>query len=146
MTTVDSPNVHAVAVEGTFDDCQDLVKAMFNDAPFRDRHAPVGGEQHQLGAGDGPDRLLRRPPADLLARRRSTSCVPTGNFGNVLAGWIAQQMGAPIDQLVVASNTNDILTRFFNDGDMSAATGRARRSARAWTSRCRRTSSACCSR
>ena len=59
MTTVDQPNVHAVAVEGTFDDCQDLVKAMFNDAPFRERNRPVGGQLDQLGAGDGPDRLLR---------------------------------------------------------------------------------------
>ena len=73
-------------------------------------------------------------------------CVPTGNFGNVFAGWIAKQMGAPIGRLVVASNANDILTRFFNDNDMSDTPRACRRSARRWTSRCRRTSSGCCSR
>ena len=59
MTTVHSTNIANIAVEGTFDDCQDLVKAMFADAPFRRRPEPVGGEQHQLGAGGGADPLLR---------------------------------------------------------------------------------------
>ena len=117
MTTVDSPNVHAVAVEGTFDDCQDLVKAMFADVAFR--------EQLQLSAVNSINwaRVMAQvvyyvAAADALGGP-VTMCVPTGNFGNVLSGWIAQKMGAPIDGFVVASNSNDILARFINDGDMS---------------------------
>jgi hypothetical protein len=59
MTTVDVPNVHNIAVDGTFDDCQDLVKAMFADEAVPRRGAAVGGQLHQLGPGDGADRLLR---------------------------------------------------------------------------------------
>ncbi len=122
MTTVASPNVHTAAVEGTFDDCQDLVKAMFNDAPFRQRMrlSAVNSinwarlmaqivyyvtSTHSLGA---------------TSRAPVTFSVPTGNFGNVLSGWIAREMGAPISDFIVASNSNDILTRFITDNDMSA--------------------------
>ena len=77
MTTVDSPNVRTVAIEGTFDDCQDLVKAMFNDAPFRERMRLSRREHHQLGPGDGAGRLLRRglptrwrTPLDVLRAHR----------------------------------------------------------------------------
>ncbi|MEZ5297656.1 MAG: threonine synthase [Ilumatobacteraceae bacterium] len=117
MTTVDSPNAHAIAVEGTFDDCQDLVKAMFNDAAFRD-------EMH-LSAVNSINwaRVMAQIVYYVTASRAldgtTTFCVPTGNFGNVLSGWIAQRMGAPIADFVVASNSNDILTRFINDADMT---------------------------
>ena len=76
MTTVDAPNVHDVAVEGTFDDCQDLVKAMFNDAAFRDAHPARRGELDQLGAGHGADRLLRHGGRSTLGRARCTFAVP----------------------------------------------------------------------
>ena len=122
MTTVAQPNAHAIAVEGTFDDCQDLVKAMFNDAPFRDRNrlsavnsinwARVMAQTvYYVTAAEA---LRGGPDGDV------TFCVPTGNFGNVLSGWIAREMGAPIHDFIIASNTNDILTRFVNEGDMSA--------------------------
>jgi threonine synthase len=117
MTTVDQPNVHAVAVEGTFDDCQDLVKAMFNDAPFRERN--------QLSAVNSINwaRVMAQTVYYVTAAETFvgpvTFSVPTGNFGNVLAGWIAREMGAPIRDFIVASNTNDILARFVNGGDMS---------------------------
>lgn len=117
MTTVDSPNVHAIAIEGNFDDCQDLVKAMFGDHAFRD-------ELH-LSAVNSINwaRVMAQVVYYVTASRSLagdvTFCVPTGNFGNVLSGWIARRMGAPIHDFVVASNTNDILTRFINDGDMS---------------------------
>jgi len=120
MTTVDAPNVRTLAVEGTFDDCQDLVKAMFNDAPFRDRHG--------LSAVNSINwaRVLAQVVYYISACRSllgpMTFCVPTGNFGNVLSGWIAKRLGAPIDQFLVASNSNDILTRFFRDNDMSTST------------------------
>jgi threonine synthase len=119
MTTVDAPNVHVVAVEGTFDDCQDLVKAMFNDAPFRERM--------QLSAVNSINwarvmaQVVYYVVATDLLRGSIDVCVPSGNFGNVFSGWIAQQMGAPIDQLVVASNANDILARVVNDNDMSTS-------------------------
>ena len=97
MTTVDAPNVHAVAVDGTFDDCQDLVKAMFNDAAFRERMSLSRGELDQLGAGHGPGRVLR--DGDRSLAWPVTSACRRGNFGNVFAGWIAQRMGAPIERL-----------------------------------------------
>jgi threonine synthase len=117
MTTVDSPNVHAVAIEGTFDDCQDLVKAMFADAAFR--------EELHLSAVNSINwaRVMAQTAYYATAAAALagpiTVCVPTGNFGNVLAGWIARHMGAPITDFIVASNANDILTRFVNGGDMA---------------------------
>lgn len=121
MTTVRAPNVHNLAVEGTFDDCQDLVKALFADTDFRDRRhlsavnsinwARVMAQivyyvttAARLGAGAG------HPVA---------FSVPTGNFGNVFAGYAAQRMGVPITQFVVASNRNDILTQFLTTGSMT---------------------------
>ena len=116
MTTITSPNVHTVAVDGTFDDCQDLVKAMFNDAPFR--------EANRLSAVNSINwaRVMAQTvyyftALETLGRSASFS-VPTGNFGNVLAGWIAKQMGADIEKLIVGSNSNDILTRFFETHSM----------------------------
>lgn len=116
MTTIASPNVHTVAVDGTFDDCQDLVKAMFNDAPFR--------EANRLSAVNSINwaRVMAQTvyyftAIETLGRSASFS-VPTGNFGNVLAGWIAKQMGADIEKLIVGSNSNDILTRFFETHSM----------------------------
>jgi threonine synthase len=117
MTTVDSPNVRTVAIDGTFDDCQDLVKAMFNDAPFR--------EKHNLSAVNSINwaRVMAQVVYYFEATRKMNGpidiTVPTGNFGNVLSGWIAKQMGAPIRRLIVASNENDILTRFFDSQSMA---------------------------
>jgi threonine synthase len=117
MTTIDSPNVRTVAIDGTFDDCQDLVKAMFNDAPFR--------EKHNLSAVNSINwaRVMAQVVYYVEATRRLGGpldiTVPTGNFGNVLSGWIAKQMGAPIRHLIVASNENDILTRFFESQNMN---------------------------
>jgi threonine synthase len=119
MTTVPSENVHNLAVEGTFDDCQDLVKAMFNDTPFRDKH--------RLSAVNSINwaRILAQvvyyvsAAAKLGAPLRPVAfTVPTGNFGNVFAGWVARQMGVPIRTLIVGSNRNDILPRFFESGVM----------------------------
>ncbi len=118
MTTVMSPNVHAVAIDGTFDDCQDLVKAMFNDEKFRDAN--------NLSAVNSINwvRVMAQVVYYVTALEKlghsAVFSVPTGNFGNVLAGWIAKQMGAQIDGFIVASNTNDILTRFFESQQMIA--------------------------
>jgi len=117
MTTVDSPNVHTIAIEGNFDDCQDLVKAMFGDTEFRD--------QLQLSAVNSINwarvmaQIVYYASASQTFAEAPTFCVPTGNFGNILSGWIARRTGAPIHDFIVASNSNDILTRLINDGEMS---------------------------
>jgi len=119
MTTVDSPNVRVAAVEGTFDDCQDLVKAMFTDAPFRER---LGlSAVNSINWARVMAQIVYYVTATDELRGPVTFCVPTGNFGNVLSGWIARRMGAPIDHFVIASNVNDILARFINQNDMSTA-------------------------
>ena len=122
MTSVQAANVHNIAIEGTFDDCQDRVKDLFNDQAFRDRFnlsavnsinwARVMAQivyyfwaAVKLGAPDKPVAFS----------------VPTGNFGNVFAGYGAMQMGLPIAKLVVGSNANDILARFFASGSMEMA-------------------------
>lgn len=118
MTTVDSPNIRNVAVDGTFDDCQDLVKAMFADAPFRERQ--------RLSAVNSINfaRVMAQTVYYVVAQRRLgggpvSFAVPTGNFGNVYAGYGAMRMGVPIRQLVIGSNRNDILTRFLTTGTMA---------------------------
>ncbi len=117
MTTVDARNVHVVAVDGTFDDCQDLVKAMFTDIAFRERMRL--GAVNSINWARVMAQIVYYAVATDVLRGPLTFSVPTGNFGNVLAGWIARQMGAPIDGFVVGSNVNDILARFLNEGDMS---------------------------
>jgi threonine synthase len=117
MTTVDEPNVANVAVEGTFDDCQDLVKGLFADEALRD--------ELRLGAMNSINwgRVLAQIPYYVDAARRLPGCdvvVPSGNFGNILAGWYARRMGAPIGRLVIASNANDILARWAERGDLVA--------------------------
>ena len=122
MTTVDSPNVHTLAVDGTFDDCQDLVKAMFNDAGFRERMSlsAVNSINWARVMAQIVYYVTATKSLGATAESPVTFSVPTGNFGNVLSGWIARTMGAPINDFIIASNSNDILTRFINANDMSA--------------------------
>jgi threonine synthase len=120
MTTVLSPNVANLALAGSFDDCQDLVKAMFADAPFRDemRLAAVNSINWARVALQIP--YYVSAALSLGAPDREVAfAVPTGNFGNVLAAWAARRMGLPIAQLIVASNRNDILVRFLSNNDMT---------------------------
>jgi threonine synthase len=117
MTTVDAPNVRAVAIDGTFDDCQDLVKAMFNDRRFCDRLNLTA--VNSINWARIMAQAVYYVATATALRGPITACVPTGNFGNIFAGWVARRMGAPIADFIVASNANDILTRFVNDGDMS---------------------------
>jgi len=120
MTTVLADNVSNLAVQGTFDDCQDMVKAMFADAPFR-------REMH-LSAVNSINwaRVAAQVPYYVAAAlalgapdREVTFSVPTGNFGNVLAAWVARRIGLPVARLIVGSNRNDILARFLDGNDMS---------------------------
>ncbi len=120
MTTVAAANVANIAVAGTFDDCQDLVKAMFADAPFRSamRLSAVNSINWARIAAQVPYYAFAALALGAPDRPVAFS-VPTGNFGNVLAAWVARRMGLPIEHLVVASNRNDILTRFLAERDMS---------------------------
>lgn len=120
MTTVLSSNVHNVAVEGTFDDCQDLVKALFNDQPFRDEMALSAVNSINWARIMAQIVYYFAAGTALGAPERPVSfAVPTGNFGNVYAGYGARAMGLPVEQFVVGSNRNDILTRFFDSGEMA---------------------------
>jgi threonine synthase len=116
MTTVDSPNVANVAIDGTFDDCQDLVKALFADEPFRsDAHLSAMNSINWA-------RVMAQVVYYVVAAakvgggRPVDVAVPTGNFGNVFAGEVARRCGVPIRHLGVATNRNDILARFFATG------------------------------
>ncbi len=117
MTTSTAANVHALAVKGNFDDCQNLVKAMFNDASFRDKVRLSGVNSINWArimaqvvyyfttavALGGPDRKI-------------SFTVPTGNFGDIFAGYVAKRMGLPIERLIIATNENDILARMLKTG------------------------------
>lgn len=120
MTTVASKNVHCIAVEGTFDNCQDLVKAMFADENFR--------EEMRLSAVNSIN--WARVAAQIVyyfyaavsigsPGRDVSFAVPTGNFGNIFAAYAAKACGLPVDQLIIGTNSNDILTRFFETGNLS---------------------------
>jgi threonine synthase len=123
MTTVRSPNAHAIAIEGTFDDCQDLVKAMFADRPFREALALSAVNSINWARIMAQVVYYVAAAVALGAPARAVSfSVPTGNFGNVYAGYIARRMGVPIERLVVATNRNDILARFLDSGKMTIGT------------------------
>ena len=121
MTTVTDANVHNIAVKGTFDDCQNMVKGFFADLEFK--------QQYSLGAVNSINwarvlaqvvyyfyaafRVTREPAGDVIFS------VPTGNFGDIFAGYIAKRMGLSINRLLLATNENNILTRFIDEGDYS---------------------------
>jgi threonine synthase len=118
MTTSAAPNVHALAIEGNFDDCQSLVKGMFNDLNFRDSLS-LSGVNSINWARIMPQIVYYFTAAlSLGGPDRSVSfTVPTGNFGDIFAGYVAKRMGLPIDRLVIATNDNDILTRTIETGN-----------------------------
>jgi threonine synthase len=122
MTTVPDGNIHAVAVEGSFDDAQAIIKELFNDRAFNDRYA--------LGAVNSINwvRLMAQLVYYFYAYFRLVSegaislggpvrfAVPTGNFGNIFTGYAAKRMGLPVEKLILATNSNDILHRFISSG------------------------------
>ncbi len=117
MTTVDADNVHAIAVEGTFDDCQNLVKAMFNHHAFRDEIGLSGVNSINWARIAAQVVYYFTAAVSLGGPGRKVSfTVPTGNFGDILAGWVAKQMGLPIKRLGIATNSNDILARTLETG------------------------------
>ena len=119
MFGLDDPNIFNIALDGVFDDCQDVVKAVSADAAFKSKYS--------IGAVNSINfaRLLAQVVYYIAIYLKVTEtndervsfCVPTGNFGNVCAGHIAKQMGLPIDRLIVATNENDVLHDFFANGE-----------------------------
>jgi threonine synthase len=117
MTTVATPNVHAIAVEGTFDDCQTMVKGMFNHGRFRDELQLSGVNSINWARVAAQAVYYFTAAVALGAPHRPVSfSVPTGNFGDILAGWAAKQMGLPIERLMIGTNANDILARTLMTG------------------------------
>jgi threonine synthase len=118
MYSLQDPNIHNLAVEGVFDDCQDIVKAVSNDLDFKRRH--------KIGTVNSINwaRLLAQVVYYFAGYFQATThnaqkvrfAVPSGNFGNVCAGHVARCMGLPIDRLIVATNENDVLDEFFRTG------------------------------
>lgn len=117
MTSSGFSNVHALSIEGNFDDCQNLVKGMFNDLAFRDSISLSGVNSINWGRIMSQVVYYFSAALSLGAPDRAISfTVPTGNFGDIFAGYVAKKMGLPIDQLVIATNDNDILSRTLTSG------------------------------
>ena len=120
MTTVADDNVHCIELEGSFDDCQNIMKTVFADADYK--------AKYQLGAVNSVNwarvlaQIVYYGYASLRHPEPSVFCVPTGNFGNVFAAYLAKRMGFPIKHLLVATNDNDILARFFATGTYARGT------------------------
>ena len=120
MTTVAAPNIHNLAVEGDFDDCQALVKAMFNDRAFAGRLRLSAVNSINWARIAAQVVYYFYAAVRLGAPERSVAfSVPTGNFGDVFAGYVAARMGLPVARLIVATNINDILARALSSGDYS---------------------------
>jgi threonine synthase len=117
ITTAAEPNVHAVAIEGTFDDCQAIVKGLFNHHEFRDRVRLSGVNSINFARIVAQVVYYFTAAVALGAPHRKVAfTVPTGNFGDIFAGYVAQQMGLPVDRLTIATNVNDILARALASG------------------------------
>jgi threonine synthase len=118
MYSLADANIHNLAVNGVFDDCQDLVKAVAGDAEFRQRHAI--GTVNSINWGRVVAQVVYYVRGWIAATRSNDEkvsfAVPSGNFGNILSGWVAKQMGLPIARLVLATNENDVLHEFFGTG------------------------------
>jgi threonine synthase len=118
MYALDDPNIHNLAIEGTFDECQDIVKGLAGDADFKRRHAL--GAVNSINWARIAAQVVYYFKGYFAATTRDSQtvsfAVPSGNFGNVLAGHVARQMGLPIARLIVATNENDVLNEFFLTG------------------------------
>ncbi len=122
MTTVPDANVHNIAIEGSFDDCQQIMKSLAGDLQFK--RACSLGAVNSVNFARVMAQIVYYFSGSFEVRKTTGAesvrvCVPTGNFGDILAGWYAMKMGAPISKLILATNENDILSRFFNTGEYS---------------------------
>jgi len=120
MTSVLDSNVHNIAIEGTFDDCQGIMKTIFGDLAFRDRYSL--GSANSINWARVLAQIVYYAYSALRVVKETGApgvrvTVPTGNFGNIFAGYVCARMGLPIRRLILATNENDILSRFFNTGE-----------------------------
>ena len=116
MTTVDSASIYPIEIDGTFDDCQNLVKHLFQNLEFKEE-VSLGAINSINWARVAAQIVYYFSTFQQLQSNRVSFSVPTGNFGDVMAGWVAKKMGLPIDKLIVATNDNDILDRAISNGD-----------------------------
>ncbi|MFV2093496.1 MAG: threonine synthase, partial [Hyphomicrobiales bacterium] len=117
MSTSAAPNIHALEIDGTFDDCQNLVKTLFGDRKFRQRHTLAAVNSINWARIMAQTVYYFTAAIALGAPDREIDfCVPTGNFGDIFAGHVARSMGLPIRRLIIATNINDILVRTFTAG------------------------------
>jgi threonine synthase len=118
MYSLTEPNIHNIAIEGTFDDCQDVVKAVNADAAFKERHAI--GAVNSINWARVVAQVVYYFKGYFAATRQNDEqvsfAVPSGNFGNIFAGHVAKRMGLPIRRLILATNENDVLDEFFRTG------------------------------
>lgn len=128
MTTVTDDNVYNLAVHGTFDDCQDIVKTLFGDAQMNQKYN--FGAVNSINWARILAQIVYYFSAYFTFRKSGGQgdvqfVVPTGNFGDILAGWYAKQLGLPMDKLGIATNENDILERFWSSGryEKASSTG-----------------------
>jgi threonine synthase len=123
MTTVDAPNAHALAIEGTFDDCQDIIKALFADPTLRRELnlSAVNSINFARVAAQIVYYVFAGLALGAASGRKVSFSVPTGNFGNVYAGHLARALGLPVSRLIIGTNANDILARYLTSGEMSIA-------------------------
>jgi len=128
MFSLQDPNIHNIAIEGVFDECQDIVKAVAGDLAFKRKHR-IGSVNsinwarlvaqvvyYFAGYFQATSRLPNLGPTAAPVEQRVSFAVPSGNFGNVCAGHVARMMGLPIERLIVATNENDVLDEFFKSG------------------------------
>lgn len=129
MTTVEAPNIHTIAIEGTFDDAQRCVKTLFNNTRLRDEFGLCGVNSINIARILAQIVYYFTSATTLGAPHRKVSfAVPTGNFGDILAGWIAKRMGLPVGRLVIGANSNDILARTLATGSYAVQGVRATQS------------------
>lgn len=125
MYSLDEPNIFNIALDGVFDDCQDIVKAIAGDAEFKRRYRV--GSVNSINWGRVVAQIVYYFKGYLAATNSSEQkvsfAVPSGNFGNILSGWVAKQMGLPIERLVLATNENDVLDEFFRTGRYRVRSG-----------------------
>ena len=118
MYSLTDANIHNIAIKGMFDDCQDIVKALQQDADFKAKYSL--GTVNSINWGRILAQIVYYFKAYFAVTENNdekiTFCVPSGNFGNICAGHIAREMGLPVDRLIVATNENDVLNDFFNQG------------------------------
>ncbi|MDI9313974.1 MAG: threonine synthase [Hydrotalea sp.] len=123
MTTVQDDNIHNIAIRGSFDDCQDMVKQLFATPDLATRYG--FSAVNSINWARVMMQMVYHARAAVMLHHQTKQAiniaVPSGNFGNMLAGYYVRQMGFPVDKLLVATNENDILYRFFNDNNMTVA-------------------------